>query len=56
LDGWTKDQQSHKNYSRGERRKRWKMEVTREDMKDFLTWLDTTGDDFAEEVVKSDVE
>jgi len=31
------------------------MEVTKEDMKEFLLWLDTTGDDLAEEVVKHDV-
>ena len=31
------------------------MEVTREDMKEFLTWLDTTSDDFEQEVAKHDV-
>ena len=31
------------------------MGVTREDLKSFLLWLDSTGDDLDEEVVKHDV-
>ena len=31
------------------------MKVTKEDLGDFLTWLDMTSDDLDEEVVKCDV-
>jgi len=31
------------------------MEVTKEDLKDFLLWLDSTGDDLDEELIKHDV-
>ena len=52
LGCWT----SQKSPLIGERRKRWNMEVTREDLQEFRNWLDGTSDDFDEEVVKSDVE
>ena len=31
------------------------MKVTREDMKEFRNWLDTTSDDLEEELTKHDV-